>query len=416
MNQNNFKDILLQRFLKYVKINTQSDPSSDTSPSTDVQFDLASVLEEECSDLSLSEVFLSDKCYLTAKLPANCKKSIPPIGFLAHLDTSPDISGENVKPRIIEKYNGKDILLNVKSKSVLSPLMASELLSYTGQTLITTDGTTLLGADDKAGIAEILTAIEYLIQHPEIKHGDIYLAFTPDEEIGRGVQYLDTKRFCPKYAYTIDGTGCDLFEYECFNAANATISIQGLNVHPGHAKNKMKNALLIMLELIGMFPAAERPEHTEDYEGFYHFNEIYGNPEKTSVDMIIRDHHHKKFIARKNFVKTAVAFINQKYGSSTAKLKMKDMYYNMRDQIEKDIKVVNLAINAYEACGIEARVIPIRGGTDGAVLSYRGIPCPNIFTGGHNAHGRFEYVSLDSMEKSVRVILKIIELFTMEKD
>lgn len=406
------KQKVTDRFLRYIGIDTQSDDNSETTPSTEKQFNLAKVLVEELKQLGLQDAAVDDKCYVMATLPANTDKAVPVLGFIAHMDTAPDMPGVDIKPRIIEKYDGSDIVLNAGLKLVLSTTEFPELKDYIGQTLITTDGTTLLGADDKAGIAEIMTAVEYLVQHPEVKHGTIKIGFTPDEEIGRGVDHFDVKKFGADYAYTFDGGGIGELEYENFNAAGAKVFIQGRNIHPGYAKDKMLNAMLIAMELNAMLPVNERPEFTQDYEGFYHLIKMEGSVEKAMLQYIIRDHDNEKFDHKKAFITRVVEFMNQRYPEGTVTLEMKDQYYNMRSQVEPVFHIVETARKAMEELGIEPKVVPIRGGTDGARLSYMGLPCPNVFAGGHNFHGKFEYVSIDSMAKAAEVVLKIVELYT----
>jgi len=406
------KDIVLRRFLKYVSIDTQSDENSQTFPSTVKQFDLSKLLCSELKEIGMSEVELDDKGYVTATLPANNDKASPVIGFIAHVDTSPDMSGAEVKPRIIENYDGGEILLNEDMNLILSPSEFPELNDYKGQSLVVTDGTTLLGADDKAGIAEIITAMEYLIKNPGIKHGKIRIAFTPDEEIGKGVDHFDVAKFGADFAYTIDGGRVGELEFENFNAAMAKITIQGRNVHPGYAKDKMLNALLIAMELNAMLPVNERPEFTADYEGFYHLIKSEGNVEKAFLQYIIRDHDEDKFIAKKKFMQEMVKFMNLRYREDTVKLDMYDQYYNMRKKIEPVYHIVETARKAMLEEGVTPLVVPIRGGTDGARLSYMGLPCPNIFAGGHNFHGKMEFVPVESMEKAVRVIVRIIRMYS----
>lgn len=406
------KQIVLDKFLKYISIDTQSDDNSETTPSTQKQFDLAHLLVEELKQLGLEDAAVDDKCYVMATLPANTGKNVPVLGFIAHMDSAPDMPGVNINPRIIERYDGSDLVLNAGLKLTLSPKEFPELLEYKGQTLITTDGTTLLGADDKAGIAEIMTAVEYLVRHPEIEHGTIKIGFTPDEEIGRGVDHFDVKKFGAEYAYTMDGGGIGELEYENFNAAGAKIFVQGRNIHPGYAKDKMLNAMLIAMEVNALLPVNERPEYTQDYEGFYHLIKMEGSVEKAMLQYIIRDHDSEKFEAKKAFITRVVEFMNTRYPEGTVTLEMKDQYYNMRKQVEPVFHIVETARKAMEELGIEPHVVPIRGGTDGARLSYMGLPCPNIFAGGHNFHGKFEYVSVESMERAAQVILKIIELYT----
>lgn len=404
---------LIDRFISYVKIDTQSDENSNQTPSTSKQFNLAKELERELNDIGLSEISLDNNCYLMATLPANTHKKVPTIGFIAHLDTSPDMSGQNVKPRIVKNYDGNDIILNEVSNIVLSPNDFPELLNHKGEDLIVTDGNTLLGADDKAGVAEIMTAIEYLLDHPEIKHGKIRIGFTPDEEIGRGPDKFDVEKFGAKWAYTMDGGEIGELEYENFNAASAKISIQGRNVHPGYAKNKMINALHIANELVSMLPANERPEYTEGYEGFFHLTSIQGTVDEATISYIIRDHDRTKFENRKKQMVNAVNFLNTIY-DHRIKLELKDQYYNMREKIEPVPYVIDYAFRAMQEVGVTPIVRPIRGGTDGARLSFMGLPCPNIFAGGLNFHGRYEFIPIPSMYKAVDVIVKIAEL--VEKD
>ncbi|KAE9636916.1 peptidase T [Defluviitalea raffinosedens] len=401
---------LVERFIKYVKYPTTSDESSNTCPSTENQIAFGKMLAEECKSIGLKDISIDENGYVMAVLPANCEEDVPVIGFIAHMDTSPDMSGENVNPRIIENYNGKDIVLNEEKNIVLSPNTFPNLTKCIGDTLITTDGTTLLGADDKAGIAEILTAMEYLIHHPEIKHGKICIAFTPDEEIGRGADLFDVKKFGADFAYTIDGGLLGELEYENFNAAQAKITIHGQNVHPGTAKNKMKNAVLIGIQLAQLFPEKEIPAHTEGYEGFYHLNNFNGNVEKVEMVYIIRDFDMENFNKRKDFVKEAIEKMNAIYGDGTIQLELRDQYYNMKEKLEDKMYIVERAFNAMKAVGVEPHIKPIRGGTDGARLSFMGLPCPNIFTGGDNYHGRYEYISVNSMKKAVEVIVKIAQI------
>jgi tripeptide aminopeptidase len=401
---------LVERFLKYVKINTQSNEKSDTCPSSPGQLQFAKLLVKELKSIGLSEVDLDENGYVMATLPANSNKKIPVIGFIAHMDTSPDFTAENVKPQLVQNYYGKNLILNTKKNITLSPHEFPALNNYIGQPLITTDGNTLLGADNKAGIAEIITAMEILVNTPSIKHGTIRLAFTPDEEIGRGVNKFDVKKFGVQFAYTVDGGPIGELEYENFNGASAKISIQGRNVHPGSAKNKMKNSMHIALELESMLPQNEKPEYTEGYEGFYHMTEFIGNVEQTKLSYIIRDHDKDEFSKKKNLMIKIVDHLNIKYGAGTVKLIMIDQYYNMREKIEPEFHIIQLAMKAMDAVGITPKVKPIRGGTDGARLSYLGLPCPNIFTGGHNFHSRYEYIPVRSMEKAVQVIVKLVEL------
>lgn len=401
---------LKERFFKYVSFDTQSDPGSETFPSSDKQLVLLKFLAEEMKSIGVIDVEMDQYGYVMGTIPATpgCEDK-PVIGFIAHVDTSPDMSGKDVKPRIVENYQGGDISLN--EQVTLKESDFPELSFFKGHTLITTDGTTLLGADDKAGVAEIMCAAEYLLNHPEIPHGKLRIGFTPDEEIGRGVDYFDVKRFGAKFAYTVDGGLEGELEYENFNAASAKLAIQGRNIHPGYAKDKMLNALQIAMEVDGMLPACERPQHTDGYEGFYHLNELTGNVENASMDYIIRDHSKEKFEAKKQFVADVVAFLNKKYGADTIQLVLKDQYYNMREMVEPFPALIDKAIVAMEQAGVKPIVRPIRGGTDGSRLSYMELPCPNIFTGGMNFHGKFEYVSLDSMQRAVQTIVNLAELW-----
>lgn len=400
---------VLKRFLEYVKIETTSDANSDTSPSTEGQLEFARKLVEELKDLGLEDVSLDDKGYVMATLPSNIDKKVPTIGFIAHMDTSPDMSGKDVKPKIVENYDGGDIVLNEEKNIILSVSEFPELKNYIGHTIITTDGTTLLGADNKAGIAEIITAVEYLIENPQLPHGTVKIAFTPDEEIGRGADHFDVEKFNADFAYTVDGGPIGDLNYENFNAASANISIQGTNIHPGTAKNLMVNSMQVAIELHNMLPVNERPEFTEGYEGFYHLVGFNGNVEKTEISYIIRDHDMQKFNKKKETLEKIVEFLNYKYGNIIT-LDIKDTYYNMKEIIKDRMEIIELAKRAMEEVGVKPLISPIRGGTDGARLSYMGLSCPNIFTGGHNFHGRYEYISLSSMEKAVEVILKIIDL------
>lgn len=402
---------VVERFLKYVKYDTKSDEASDTCPSSASQMILAKDLAKELEEIGLKEVYLDENGYIMATLPSNMDKDVPVIGFIAHMDTSPDMTGTDVKPQLVQ-YEGGDIVLNRDENIILSPKDFPDLHDYIDKTLITTDGTTLLGADNKAGIAEIITAMEYLMEHPEIQHGTIKVGFTPDEEIGRGADRFDVKKFGAAFAYTVDGGPIGELEYENFNAAGAKIIIHGRNVHPGSAKNKMKNATLIGMELAGMLPANETPGHTEGYEGFYHLNSIEGNVENTKMNYIIREFDKNRFEERKTVLKNIVDTLNEKYGSGTVVLEMKDQYYNMKEKIDEAKHVVEIAHKAMEEVGIRPIIVPIRGGTDGARLSYMGLPTPNIFTGGHNYHGRYEYIPTYAMEKAVEVIVKIAELCT----
>jgi len=405
------KQSLIDRFIRYVKVDTTSDENSTTFPSTKKQFDLANILVKELEALGLQEVSLDEYGYVMATLPANTDKKVPTIGFLAHMDTAPDMSGTNVNPRFIEKYDGKDIILNKENNVILGVKDFPELKDYVGQTLIVTDGTTLLGADDKAGIAEIMTALEYMVKHPEFKHGKIRISFTVDEEIGHGVDHFDVKKFNADFGYTLDGGMIGELEFENFNAAGAKVHVQGRNVHPGYAKNKMKNAMHIAMEFNSLLPANERPEYTQDYEGFYHLVKMEGGVENAMLQYIIRDHSREKFDERKVVAKKIEAFLNSKYGEGTIKLDIIDQYFNMREMVEPVYHIVDTAIKAMEQVGVKPLVKPIRGGTDGARLSYMGLPCPNLFAGGLNFHGKYEFVPVESMVKASEVMIKIIELY-----
>ena len=403
---------ILDKFLRYISFDTASDPESQTQPSTAKQLVLLEVLLRELRQMGVADACMDEYGYVMASIPSNMDKEVPAIGFIAHVDTSPDASGRDICPRIIERYDGKPILLNKEKVLYLDPAEFPELLSYQGQTLITTDGTTLLGADDKAGVAAIMSAVQYLMAHPEVKHGPVKIAFTPDEEIGRGVAKFDVKKFGADYAYTIDGGQIGEMEYENFNAAMARIHIQGRNIHPGYAKGKMVNALIIGTELNNMLPVEQRPEFTDHYEGFFHITSFRGTVEEAELSYIIRDHDLSKFEQKKQLMQEISGFLNRKYGRCVT-LEIKDQYFNMRTQIEPHMHIVEKAANAMKAAGITPIVHPIRGGTDGAQLSYRGLPCPNIFAGGHNFHGKMEYLPLESMEKASEVILRIIEEYTI---
>jgi len=401
---------ITDRFLKYVSFTTTSDENTNMTPSTPGQKIFARHLVEELTSIGLKEVELDTNGYVTATLPANTDKKIPTIGFIAHMDTSPDMSGRHVKARLVANYDGEDIVLNQEKEIVFETKKYPEILQYKGQDIVVTDGTTLLGADDKAGLAEIVTAMEYLIAHPEIKHGKIRLAFTPDEEIGQGADHFDVTKFNAEWAYTMDGGEIGELEYENFNAAGVKVHFKGLNVHPGYAYHKMRNSMRIAQEFVGMLPRWETPEHTQDYEGFYHLTNIEGTVERTTLSYIIRDHDRDRFERRKKEILHLVNKINAEFGEDTATIEIKDQYYNMREKIEPVMHVVDLAFEAMEAVGVKPNVKPIRGGTDGSRLSYMGLPCPNIFAGGHNFHGRFEYVPVQSMEKAMQVVVKIIEI------
>ena len=405
----NIMEKLLDKFLRYVAVDTMSDPESETQPSSAKQFDLLRMLRDELEAMGI-KAELDEFGYVMATIPSNIDKEVPAIGFIAHVDTSPDASGKDVKPQIIEDYQGGDIMLNAEKDIVLKVSDFPEMQNYIGKTLITTDGTTLLGADDKGGVAAIMYAAQYLMEHPEVKHGDIKIGFTPDEEVGRGVVKFDVKKFGAQYAYTIDGGEIGELEYENFNAAGAKIRIQGANIHPGYAKDKMINSMQIAMELNAMLPVNQRPEFTCGYEGFFLLTEIKGTVEETSMQYIIRDHDRAKFEEKKELLKAVVEYLNKKHNNAVT-LEMKDQYYNMRQEVEPHYFIVEKAIKAIEMAGIKPKVQPIRGGTDGANLSFMGLPCPNIFAGGHNFHGKYEYVPLESMEKASEVILNIISLF-----
>ena len=405
---------IVDRFIKYARIDTQSDENNTQIPSTQKQFNLAKEVEQEAMEMGLTDISLDNNCYLMATLPANTQKKLPVIGFISHFDTSPDMSGENVNPRIVKNYDGKEIVLNKSKEVVLSPADFPELLNHVGEDIIVTDGNTLLGADDKAGIAAIMNAVQYLIDHPEIEHGKIRVGFTPDEEIGRGADKFDVAKFGADWAYTIDGSEVGELEYENFNAASAKIEIQGRNVHPGYAKGKMVNALHLAAELIALLPENERPEHTEGYEGFFHLISLNGTVEESALSFIIRDHSREKFEIRKQMMERAVDMLNKKYDNRLI-LRMKDQYYNMREKVEPVKYVVDYAYRAMEEVGVRPTVKPIRGGTDGARLSFMGLPCPNVFAGGMNFHGKYEFLPIASMKKASEVIVKITEIVAKEE-
>ncbi len=404
---------ILDRFLRYVAIDTMSDEDSESQPSAAKEWDLLRLLRDELQALGV-EVTLDEYGYVMASIPSNIDKKTPAIGFIAHVDTAPDASGKDVKPQIIKDYDGGDIALKGVPGLFLKPADFPEMLHYKGQTLITTDGTSLLGADDKAGVAEIMNAAQYIVEHPEFRHGPIKIGFTPDEEIGRGVVKFDVKRFGADFAYTMDGGEIGELEYENFNAASAKIHIQGRNVHPGSAKGKMRNAILIASELNSLLPVEQRPEYTEGYEGFFHIIAFNGSVENADIAYIIRDHDKAKFERKKDLISKTCDFINEKYGDGTVTLVLKDQYYNMREQVEPHFHVVEKAIKAIEMAGIKPKVQPIRGGTDGANLSFKGLPCPNIFAGGLNFHGKMEFVPLESIQKASEVILNIISLYAQD--
>lgn len=401
-----------ERFLKYISVDTTSDPSSDTFPSTGSQLDFAALLVEEMKEMGLQDVSCDENGYVFGTLPATITDYHGPVlGFIAHMDTAPASSGANIRPRTIENYDGKDILLNEETHMIMSPADFENLRQYQGQDLIVTDGTTLLGGDDKAGLAEILTAAEFLLAHPEIPHGTIRIGFTPDEEIGQGADRFDVKRFGADFAYTMDGGECGELEYENFNAASAMVEITGLSIHPGSAKNKMKNALSIAMEFENLMPSAQKPEHTECREGFIHLDSMNGSVEHASMEYIIRDHDKTLFQQKKEVMEHAAAYLNQKYGDGTIDLQIEDSYFNMREKIEPHMHLIDSVLSVYEKLDIQPKVVPIRGGTDGARLSYMGLPCPNLGTGDHNCHGHYEFVCIQSMEKCVQVIVELCRLY-----
>ena len=405
---------LVERFLKYVSFDTQSSEETEVTPSTPGQMVFAKYLKEELESLGLEDITLDEHGYLFATLPANIDKPVPTIGFIAHMDTSPDMSGKDVSPRIVQNYDGSDIVLCAEENVVLSPSQFPELLDHKGEDLIVTNGKTLLGADDKAGIAEIVSAIVYLKEHPEIKHGKIRIGFNPDEEIGLGAHKFDVEKFGCDWAYTMDGGEVGELEFENFNAASAKITFKGRNVHPGYAKNKMINSIRVANRFCAMLPAHETPEHTEGYEGFYHLISFNGDVEQTTVAYIIRDHDRARFESRKKKIERFVSEINAEYGEGTATLELRDQYYNMREKIEPVMHIIDTAFAAMEAVGVKPNVKPIRGGTDGAQLSFKGLPCPNIFAGGLNFHGRYEFAPIQNMEKAMKVIVKIDELVAIK--
>jgi tripeptide aminopeptidase len=409
---------IIDRFISYVTIDTESDPNSQTTPSTQKQWNLANKLVEELKIIGLQEVTIDDKAYIMATLSSNVDHEVPVIGFVSHFDTSPDFSGANVKPQIIKNYDGKDIILNEEKNIVLSPNYFKDLLQYKGQTIITTDGTTLLGADDKAGITEIVSAMEYLIQHPEIKHGKIRIGFTPDEEIGRGAHHFDVEKFGAQWAYTMDGSQIGELEYENFNAAGAKITFKGKSVHPGYAKGKMINSMLIANEFINELPKGETPQETKGYEGFFHVHHLTGSIEETVLELIIRDHNKVKFEKRKDLIGKIAKKINKKFakqfGEDIVTAEVKDQYYNMKEKVLPVKHIVDIAEKAMRELNIKPIIKPIRGGTDGSQLSYMGLPCPNIFAGGHNFHGKYEYVPAESIQKATEVIVKIAELTAIQ--
>lgn len=401
------KKQLIERFIKYVTIDTESDPNNPAFPSTENQWDLANVLVEDLKVIGMQDISLDENCYIMATLPSNVSYNVPIIGFVSHMDTSPDFTGKNVKPQITENYQGNDIILNKEKNIILSPDYFEDLLQYEGQTIITTDGTTLLGADDKAGITEIVTAMEYLIQHPEIKHGTIRICFTPDEEVGKGAHLFDVEKFGAEWAYTMDGSQIGELEYENFNAASAVVTITGKIVHPGYAIGKMINSMQIANEFMSLLPEAEVPEKTRDYQGFFHLHDMIGTVEKTVLEYIIRDHDIKLFAKRKNVLQNIADELNKVAGQNLIEITMKDQYFNMKEKIVPVMHIVDLVEETMIDLGITPLIKPIRGGTDGSQLSFKGLPCPNIFAGGHNFHGRFEYVPAESMVKATEVIVGI---------
>lgn len=401
---------ILDRFLRYVAVDTQSDENSESQPSSAKQLNLLGMLRDELNAMGV-EAVLDEHGYVMGTIPSNCGNDIPAVGFIAHVDTSPDASGADIRPQIINDYDGSDIPLKGVDGLSIKVSDFPELLEYKGQTIITTDGTTLLGADDKAGVAEIMDAVQYIVEHPEFRHGEIKIGFTPDEEIGRGVVKFDVGRFGAKYAYTMDGGRIGELEYENFNAAAATVHIQGRNIHPGYAKGKMLNSILIGMEMNSLLPVEQRPEYTDGYEGFFHLISFSGSVEKSTFSYIIRDHDMALFEEKKAMILKCADFINEKYGEGVASVELKHQYYNMRKEVEPHYHIIEKAVKAMEMEGITPHIQPIRGGTDGANLSFMGLPCPNIFAGGHNFHGKMEFVPLESMEKASKVILNIISLF-----
>ncbi|WP_027880012.1 peptidase T [Mesoflavibacter zeaxanthinifaciens] len=408
------KEDIIKRFVSYVTVDTESDPNSDTTPSTKKQWDLANALVQELQNIGMKDVTIDQNAYIMATLPSNVDHDVPTIGFISHFDTSPDFTGANVNPQIVDNYDGKDIVLNEAENIVLSPDYFEDLLLYKGQTLITTDGTTLLGADDKAGICEIISAMEYLIKNPQIKHGTIKVGFTPDEEIGRGAHKFDVEKFGADWAYTMDGSQIGELEYENFNAAGAVVKVKGKIVHPGYAKGKMVNSMYIATEFINSLPRLETPEHTEGYQGFFHLYSVKGEVEETVLEYIIRDHDKEHFEARKEVMQNLTDELNQQYEREVVTIEIKDQYFNMKEKVEPVMHIVDIAEEAMKQLDIKPLIKAIRGGTDGSQLSYMGLPCPNIFAGGHNFHGRYEYVPVESMIKATEVICKIAEL-TAEK-
>lgn len=409
------KQHLIDRFFSYVKVNTESDPESNTTPSTEKQWNLANALVDELKRIGLEDVTIDENAYIMATLPSNVDHEVPVIGFISHFDTTPDFTGANVNPQIVENYDGKDIVLNAEENIILSPDDFDDLLLYKGQTIITTDGTTLLGADDKAGIAEIVSAMEYLVNNPEIKHGKIRVGFTPDEEIGRGAHKFDVEKFGAEWAYTMDGSQIGELEYENFNAAGAVVTVKGKIVHPGYAKGKMINSMYIATDYINSLPRMETPEHTENREGFFHLYSVNGEVDSTKLQYIIRDHDKNHFEARKEMMVKLADEINAQHEKEVVTVEISDQYFNMREKIEPIMHIVDVAEEAMKQANIEPLIKPIRGGTDGSQLSFKGLPCPNIFAGGHNFHGRYEYVPVESMQKAIEVIVNITQLVAKKK-
>lgn len=410
------KKNILERFLRYISIDTASDPESPTQPSSEKQLTLSRLLVKELKEMGVKDVALDQYGYVMATIPSNLPSGtkVPKIGFIAHVDSAPDAPGDNINPQIIENYDGSDIVINSEKNMIMKTAEFPELLKYKGQTIITTDGNTLLAADDKAGVAEIMAAAEYLMTHPEFPRGEIKIGFTPDEEIGRGVDKFDVKKFDADWAYTLDGGEIGELEYENFNAASAKIHIQGRNIHPGYAKDKMINAIILASEFNSLLPVEQRPEFTQHYEGFFHIIRFDGTVENAMIQYIIRDHDFDKFEQKKNLIEESITFMNKKYGNGTFRLELNDQYYNMRKQVEPHYHIVEKAVEAMKMAGVDPNIKPIRGGTDGSRLSYMGLPCPNIFAGGHNFHGRYEYIPLESMEKASQVILNIVKLYAQE--
>ena len=407
------KEKIINRFIRYVKIDTTSDPNNAEFPSTEKQWNLAKLLVKELQEIGMSDVHLDENCYIMATLPSTVDYQVPTIGFVAHIDTSPDFTGTNVNPQIHKNYDGNDIVLNEKENIVLSPAYFEDLLQYKGQTIITTDGTTLLGADDKAGVTEIVSAMEYLINHPEIKHGTIRICFTPDEEVGKGAHLFDVEKFGAEWAYTMDGSQIGELEYENFNAAVAVVTIEGKSVHPGYAKGKMINSMLIANEFISALPSKEIPQETTGYEGFFHLHDIHGNVEKTTLEYIIRDHDMELFVNRKKQFQSIADDLNKKLGKELIAVQIKDQYYNMKEKVVPVMHSIDIAEEAMKDLGIKPLIKAIRGGTDGSQLSFKGLSCPNIFAGGHNFHGRYEYVPVESIIKATQVIVKITEIVAL---